>query len=64
MVTTTSLVYSAPNSSDTSAAVSKSMVSLAVTGKPMRKSFFTTSALVFFRRVASSLTTISSGMVM
>ena len=44
-----------------SEAVSKSMVSVAVTMVPMRNAFLTTSATVAFRRSASSLTVISSG---
>ena len=61
MVTTTSFSTLAWNSSATSTAVSKSMVSLMVANTPRLISFLITSAAVAFSRRASSPTVISSG---
>ena len=61
MVTTTSFSTLAWNSSATSTAVSKSMVSLMVAKTPRAMSFLMTSAAVTFSRRANSPTVISSG---
>ena len=63
MVTTTSFSTFAWNSMATREAVSKSIVSLTVANTPSAISFLMTSAAVAFRRSASSLTVISSGIV-